>query len=77
MAKLSAAQRKALPASSFGVASKAKTPSGKAAAGSFPIPDKAHATAALRMINHAPASQRPAIRAKANAKLGRSTKGKK
>lgn len=77
MAKLSASARKKLPSSSFGVPSKAKTPAGKAKSGSFPIPDKNHARAALREIGNASPAERPGIRAKANAKLGRSSsKGK-
>lgn len=71
MARLSAAQRKALPKSSFGVQSKVGSAKGKAASGSFPIPDKAHARSALRLIGHAAPADRPAIRAKANAKLGK------
>lgn len=41
MAKLTAAQRKALPKSAFAVPSKAPGP------GSYPIPDKAHQANAL------------------------------
>ena len=63
MARLTAAQRKKLPSSAFAGPGR-----------SFPIPDKNHARAALSMIGKAPASARPAIRARANAKLG---KGKK
>lgn len=37
---------------------------------SFPIPDKGHAKAALREINHAPPGARAHIRAVAEAKLG-------
>lgn len=59
MAKLSAADRRALPASTFAGPGR-----------SFPIPDKGHAKAALAEINHAPASARPRIRARAKAKLG-------
>ena len=47
MAKLSASQRKAMPKSSFAVPSKAKTPAGKAAGGSYPINDRSHAVNAL------------------------------
>jgi hypothetical protein len=64
MAKLSAADRKKLPASTFAGPNR-----------SFPVPDANHARAALSMIGNAPPSARPAIRAKANAKLGK-TKGK-
>lgn len=63
MARLTAAQRKALPASTFAGPGR-----------SFPVPDKSHARAALSMINNAPPSARPAIRAKADAKLGKKSK---
>lgn len=59
MAKLSAAQRKKLPSSTFAGPNR-----------SFPIPDKNHAKAALSMIGNAPPSARANIRAKADAKLG-------
>lgn len=74
MARLSTAQRKALPKSAFAVPSKAPGP------GSYPIPDKAHAVAAKRLEHNAPKSQQPKITAKANAKLGHGQgagKGKK
>lgn len=58
MAKLTAADRKALPASTFAGPER-----------SFPIPDKGHAKSALGHINQAPASARPAIHAKAEAML--------
>lgn len=47
MGKLSASQRKALPKSDFAVKGKARTASGKAASGSYPIPDRSHAQNAL------------------------------
>jgi hypothetical protein len=59
MAKLTAAQRKKLPASSFAGPGR-----------SFPVNDKKHAKAALMLINKAPAGARAKIRAKADAKLG-------
>lgn len=58
MGKLSAAQRRALPSSTFAGPNR-----------SFPIPDKGHARAALGRINNAPPSARPKIRARAEAKL--------
>lgn len=64
MARLTAGQRKALPSKDFAGPKR-----------SFPIPDKAHAKAALGEIEHAPASAQPKIRAKAEAMLG--PKGKK
>lgn len=60
MARLTAGQRKALPKSTFAGPGR-----------SFPIPDASHARAALSMIGNAPPSARPAIRAKAKAKLGK------
>lgn len=76
MARLTAAQRKKVPKSKFGVPSKAKTDKGKAAPGSYPMPDKAHARAALRLAHHAPKSKQAAIRRKANAILGKGKKKK-
>ena len=58
MARLTAAQRRKLPASTFAGPGR-----------SFPIPDKGHAEAALREINHAPASAQPKIRRRAEAML--------
>ena len=69
MAKLTAAQRKALPKSAFAVPSKAPGP------GSYPIPDKAHAkNAKSRAAQFASPSVKKKVDAKANKKLG---KGKK
>lgn len=80
MAKLSAADRKKLPSSSFGLPSKAKSASGKAAAGSYPMPDKKHAAVAKSYAKRfaSPAEQKQ-INAKANKVLGKSagkSKGK-
>jgi len=63
MAKLSMAQRKALPKSSFAVPSKAPGP------GSYPIPDKKHAAVAkgLAAMHHSPSKGK--IDAKADKKL--------
>jgi hypothetical protein len=58
MAKLTAAARRALPSSTFAGPGR-----------SFPIPDKGHAKAALSLIGKAPASARPNIRRRAEAKL--------
>jgi hypothetical protein len=71
MAKLSAASRAKVPQSQFGVPSKAGSAGAKKQSGNFPMPDKAHAQAALRLIGHASESEKPAIRAKAYAKLGK------
>jgi len=64
MARLTMAERKKLPASSFAVPSKRPGP------GSFPIPDKAHAIAAKSREHFASPGERKAIDAKANRKLG-------
>lgn len=62
MAKLTAAQRNSLPASNFGVPGERR----------FPIPDRAHAVAAKRLIGRAhdlSPEQKVAIIRKANTKL--------
>lgn len=62
MAKLTTKKRKGLRSSVFAV------PARRA----FPIPDKAHARAALALIRHAKnAKEKAAIRRKANAMLNR------
>ena len=71
MAKLSAAARKKLPAKSFAGPGR-----------SYPIQDKAHATAALRLVQrgvtagHITQDQADKIKSMARAKLGQSKKGK-
>lgn len=71
MAKLSMAQRKALPKSDFAVPSKAPGP------GSYPIPDKSHAqNAKARATQFASPSVKSKVDKKANRKLG-SSKGPK
>lgn len=60
MARLTSEQRDALPASAFAGPNR-----------TFPIPDKGHASVALSLIKNAPPSARAKIRAKADAKLGR------
>ena len=66
MARLTAAERRHLPLSSFAVPSKAPGP------GSFPMPDKAHLVAAdgLAGMHHAPAAVKGKIRAKARKTFG-------
>ena len=71
MARLSSAQRKALPSGSFAGPGR-----------SFPIPDRSHAIAAERLVgrslkagNITPA-QAASIKAKAKAKLARAAVGK-
>lgn len=64
MAKLSMAQRKALPKSSFAVPSKAPGP------GSYPIPDASHAAnAKARATQFASPTVKAKVNAKANKKL--------
>ena len=64
MAKLTAAQRRALPKSDFAVPSKAPGP------GSYPMPDAAHAkNAKARASQFAGASVKKRVDAKANKKL--------
>lgn len=66
MAKLSAAQRKKIPTSSFAIPSKAKTASGKATSGSYPINDASHARNALARSSGKPeaAQVRAAVKRK-------------
>lgn len=63
MAKLTAAQRKKLPAKSF---------AGKGR--SFPVNDRNHARAALSMLHNAPKSEQAAIKARAKKVLGTTKK---
>lgn len=58
MARLKAAQRRALPDSTFAGPDR-----------SFPIPDAGHAKAALGLIGPAPPAARPKIHARAEAML--------
>lgn len=69
MAKLSAAQRKRMPSSSFALPGKGEGKSGKGA-GSYPIPDASHARNALsRVAQHGTAQEKAAVRAKVKAKF--------
>jgi hypothetical protein len=75
MAKLSASQRKALPKSDFAVKNKAAGSSGKAASGSYPIPDRSHAANALARSSGKP--EAPQVRAAVAKKYpGMAKKGK-
>lgn len=66
MAKLSTAQRKALPKSDFGVPSKAPGP------GSYPMPDASHAAnAKSRASQFAGPSVKKKVNKMANKKLGK------
>lgn len=77
MAKLTAAQRKKLPSSKFGLPEKAKSASGKAKSGSYPMPDKAHARVAESYAaRFASPAQRARIDAKAKRILGTSKSSK-
>lgn len=77
MAKLSAAARKKIPTSSFAVPSKAKTPSGKATSGSYPIPDKSHARNALARSAGKPVAGQVRAAVKRKFPTIGKTKGKK
>jgi hypothetical protein len=71
MAKLSTAQRKKIPKSSFAI------PSKKPGSGSYPIPDKSHARNALaRVAQHGSSSEKARVRAKVHAKFPGIGKGK-
>lgn len=50
MAKLSAKQRSKIPTKSFAIPSKARGAKAKKKSGNYPIPDKAHARSALRLV---------------------------
>jgi hypothetical protein len=68
MAKLKMAQRKKLKSSQFALPGKGEGPSGKGA-GSYPIPDKAHARNALaRVSQHGSSAEKAKVRAKVHAK---------
>jgi hypothetical protein len=78
MAKLSAAQRKKIPSSKFGLPEKAGSAGAKAKSGSYPMPDKKHAAVAKAYAKRfASPAQRARINAKANKILGQSAGGKK
>lgn len=68
MAKLTTAQRKALPKSAFAVPSKAPGP------GSYPVNDRAHAANAR---SRAAANASPAVQKTVNAKANKMLKGGK
>ena len=75
MAKLSTNQRKSLPKSDFGLPGKGSGPKGTGA-GSYPMPDKEHASLAKGFAKRfASPAERAKIDAKANRILGES-KGK-
>jgi hypothetical protein len=68
MAVLTTKARKKLPASSFALPGKGEGPTGKGA-GSYPIPDKGHAKAALSLVSqHGTSEEKARVRAKVKAK---------
>lgn len=74
MARLSAAQRKRLPDSAFAGGIDRRKGKGNAKRRRFPVHDKAHARAALRLLPRAKGlsdEQRKRIRSRARAVLGR------
>lgn len=80
MAVLKASQRKKLPTSDFANKPKAKTAAGKAAGGSYPIPDASHARNALsRVSQHGTPAEKARVRAAVHRKYptigGGGTKG--
>jgi hypothetical protein len=69
MAVLSAKQRQNLPKSSFALPGKGKGPKG-AGAGAYPVPDRAHAKAALsRVSQFGSPAEKATVRAKVRAKF--------
>ncbi len=76
--RLTAAQRKKLPKSSFANKSKAGSAKGKAKPGSYPIPDKKHAIQALRMVAaHGDSATKARVRAAVYKKFPELKKKKK
>jgi hypothetical protein len=68
MAELTTAARKKLPKSDFARPGKGEGPHGKGA-GSYPIPDRAHAQNALaRVSQHGSPTEKAQVRAKVKAK---------
>lgn len=75
MAVLKAAARKRLPDSAFAGGIDETKGKGDAKRRRFPIPDKAHARSALRLLGRAKglsSGEKSRIRSRANAKLGKS-----
>ena len=66
---LSAEARRGIPKKDFAIPQRAKTPEGKARSGSYPIPDEAHARAALGLVGmHGSDAEKAQVRAKVHAK---------
>jgi len=73
---LSTAARNKLPSSSFALPGKGTGPSGKGS-GSYPIPDRGHAQAALsRVSQHGTPAEKATVRSKVKAKFGMGNKSK-
>lgn len=76
MAVLKASSRKRIPTKSFGLPTKAKSPTAKAKSGNYPMPDRSHAAnakaRAKQQLNAGRLSkgQYGQIVSKANRKLG-------
>jgi len=69
MARLTTKGRKALPSSDFALPGKGSGPTGKGA-GSYPIPDAAHARNALaRVSQHGSSAEKATVRRKVHAKF--------
>ena len=77
MAVLKAAQRNKLKSSQFALPGKGEGPKGKGS-GSYPIPDRNHAKAALSMVaQHGSSAEKATVRSKVAAKFpGMGKKGK-
>lgn len=66
---MSAKERQALPRSDFALPGKGDGPKG-AGAGSYPVPDKAHARAALSMVSrYGDSAEKAKVRAKVHSKF--------
>lgn len=77
MGKLSSSQRKKLSTSQFANKPKAKSATGKAKPGSYPIPDISHARSALRLVAaNGDAATKKRVRAAVNKKYPQLKKGK-
>lgn len=78
MAKLSASDRKKIPASDFAIPSKAGSPKAKAKSGNYPIQDRSHAANALARSSGKPeaAQVRAAVKRK-YPDMGKAKKGGK
>ena len=67
MARLTAAGRRKIPSKDFALPGKGKGNEGKGP-GSYPIPDRGHAEAALRLAHNAGPAGAAKVRAKVHAK---------